>query len=189
MKTKIMIPTILIALLVTGSSAFAWGGGHNRGGNCQGPGMAGKGGGPAAITLEQHQAMAKQRVERLTYMLNLTADQQSKLTALFDQQYQERQSLRTKMQASRDMLRAMQTAPEFNEKEFRSEAQKQAQMRTDMMVQRATMQQKINALLTPEQQEKATTLLPAQGPGKGFAAGDCPAGNRGGNRGNRGGCW
>ncbi len=197
MKTKIMIPTILIALLVSTTSVFAWGGGHNRGGNCQGQGMMSgqgmmaKGQGPAAMTLEQHQAMSKQRIERMTYMLNLSSEQQTKLAALFDQQWQERQTLRTKMQASRDMLTAMQNAPQFNENEFRAEAQKQADMRTEMMVQRATMQQKINALLTPEQQEKAKTLLPAQGQrfsGKGMAAGNC-SGMRGAQKGANCGRW
>lgn len=165
MKTRILIPTVLIALLVTSSSVFAWGGGNHRGDNCPGPGFQGTGHGHAAVSMEQHQAMAKQRIERMTYMLNLTDDQQKQLTDLFDQQWQARQTLRTKMQASRDMLMAMQAAPEFNEKEFRAEAQKQADMKTEMMVQRATMKQKINALLTPEQQEKAKTLLPGQGQG------------------------
>ncbi len=179
MKTKIMIPTILIALIVTSGSVFAWGGGHYRGGNCQqGQGMMARGQGPAAMTLEQHQAMTKQRIERMTYMLNLSTDQQTKLTVLFDQHWQNNQSLRTKMLASRDMLAAMRNAPDFNEAEFRAEAQKQADMRTDMMVQRATMQQEINALLTPEQQEKAKNLFPAQGRGFGgnrMATGDCSA--------------
>jgi Spy/CpxP family protein refolding chaperone len=194
MKTKIMIPTILIALIVTSGSVFAWGGGHYRGGNCQpGQGMMARGQGPAAMTLEEHQAMASQRIERMSYMLNLSAEQQTKLTALFDQHWQDNQSLRTKMQASRDMLAAMRNAPDFNEAEFRAEAQKHADMRTDMMVQRASMQQKINALLTPEQQEKAKTLFPGQGQGQGFGcnrlgAGDC-TGARGLQRGNNCGRW
>ncbi len=189
MKKRILIPTVLIALLVTSSSVFAWGGGHHRGGDCQGQG---KGRNQAAVTLEQHQSMSQQRIERMTYMLNLTADQQKQLADLFDQQWQERQALRTKIQASRDMLRAMQAAPEFNEQEFRAEAQKQAEMKTEMMVQRAAMQKKINALLTPEQQEKAKTLLPAQGQrsaGRQFAACD-GSGPHGGKKGQRGqGCW
>ena len=193
MKTKIMIPTILIAVLVTSSSVFAWGGGHYRGGDCQGQGqgMRSKGHGPAAVTLEQHQAMSQQHIERMAYMLELTTEQQAQLTALFDQQWQERQSLRTKMQASRDMLAALQTAAKFDEKEFRAEAQKHADMKTEMMVQRAAMQQKINALLTPEQQEKAKTLMPARGQGfsgKRQPAGDC-SGMRGGQGRNNCGRW
>ena len=187
MKTKIIVPTILIALLVTSSSVFAWGGGKNCSGNCPAQGMRGQG--PAAVTLEQHQAMTKQRIERMTYMLNLTANQQTKLTTLFDQQFEQRQTLRTKMQASRDMLAALRTAPEFDEKAFRAEAQKQADMKTEMMVQRATMQQKINAVLTPEQQEKARTLMPAGAQkfaGKGVNSANC-SGNRGGKQGHKGG--
>ncbi len=189
MKTKIIVPTILIALLVTSSSVFAWGGGKNCSANCTAQGMRGQG--PAAVTLEQHQAMTKQRIERMTYMLNLTADQQSKLTTLFDQQFEQQQTLRTKMQASRDMLAALRTAPTFDENAFRTEAQKQADMKTDMMVQRATLQQKINAVLTPEQQEKAKTLMPAgnqQFSGKRMAAKNCD-GNRGGKHSNKGGRW
>ena len=71
--------------------------------------------------------------------------------------------MRTEMQASRDDLRAYKQGKEFNESEFRAKAQKHADLKTEMMVQRAKTKQQLYAVLTPEQLQKAEQLRAVQG--------------------------
>ncbi|WP_051689630.1 Spy/CpxP family protein refolding chaperone [Pelobacter seleniigenes] len=155
MKKQLMIPTLLMALLFTAGSAFAWGGGYGR--NCSGPGARGAGMG-APMTYEQHQQRASQRLERMAVVLDLTADQKQQLADLFDQQWKAHQALRDKMLAGRAEMNSYRSADTFNEAEFRAIAQKQADLRTEMMVQRAKMQQAVSSILTPEQRVKADQL-------------------------------
>ncbi len=156
MKKQLMIPTLLMALLFTAGSAFAWGGG-GYGRNCPGPGAKGARMG-APMSYEQHQQRVGQRLERMTVVLDLTADQKQQLSDLFDQQWKAHQALRDKMLAGRAEMNSYRSAGTFNEAEFRAIAQKQADLKTEKMVQRAKMQQTVNSILTPEQRVKADQL-------------------------------
>ena len=112
----------------------------------------------APMTYEQHQQRASQRLERMAVVLDLTADQKQQLADLFDQQWKAHQALRDKMLAGRAEMNSYRSADTFNEAEFRAIAQKQADLRTEMMVQRAKMQQAVSSILTPEQRVKADQL-------------------------------
>ena len=151
---KIAIPiTVLVTLLLAGSFAFALTGPGNRIGLCSGLGLRGQ-----AMTYEQHKVQMDNRLERMGVVLDLTDPQKEQLRNLFDQQWKEHQTMRTKMQSSRDAMYSARWDKNFNEKEFRAQAQKHADLKADMMVDRVKRQQQVLAILTPEQQKKLEQL-------------------------------
>lgn len=93
----------------------------------------------------------------------LTDAQKEKLEALRDQQ---REAFRTLRDASRDDRRALRDAMERGASldEVRPLAEKQGKHVTEMIMLRAEMRQKLNAILTPEQQKQ----LKSEGYGPGF---------------------
>ncbi len=181
MNKKMMIPTLICGALLITTSAFAWGGPKGtRGCDGFGPG-AGPMGAAQTITAEQHQQMVQQRVDRMGTLLELSAKQKEQMTKIHNDQFQQRQDMQTKMQANRDALTAYNLNDKFNESDYRKLVEKQADLRTDMMVQRAKTQQQLKDVLTPEQQIKADKLQAMNGPGTGQRGGkhfrtnsDCP---------------
>lgn len=168
MKNKTALSTILIILLFTTTSAFAWQGHGKRGGNCdrRGEGMS----------YEQHEERMENRLEEMAVILDLTKEQQEKIEELADKNWNERQELRAKMQANRDALREYRSSKEFDVDEFRAKARQQADLKADMMAQREEHRKAVLAVMTPEQQKKAEQLREVRGPrhGKrGFGQGDC----------------
>ena len=153
MKKKLLIPTLIVGVLLTGSLALA---GPGKCGNSGGGGHDGKRQG--AMSYEQHEERMGQRLEKMGTILDLTEEQKSQLEALSNKHWQEKQPLRELIQASRDELREAQTADNFNEADFRAKAARHAELKTEMMVTRAKMKLEMRALLTPEQQEKADKL-------------------------------
>lgn len=149
---KIAIPlTAFLALLLT--TSFALAGPGKRAGNCNGKGQHGQ-----VMTYEQHKVQMDNRLERMGVVLDLTAPQKEQLRNLFDQQWKERQAMRNEIQSSRAAMYSARWDKNFDEKEFRVQAQKHADLKTDMMVDRAKRQQQIVAILTPEQQNKMEQL-------------------------------
>ena len=160
MKKTVIIPTLLIGVLLAAGTAFAWPGSHGKKG-CDGSyGQRGQG-----MTQEQHQERMGERLEKMGVILDLTDQQQEQLKGLLDQQWQDHQSMRTKMQAGQENLREDKQGKKFNEAEFRAKAQKRADLHTEMMVQRAKTRQQVLAVLTPEQQQKAEKLREMGGEG------------------------
>ena len=160
MKKVAIIPILIIGTLLVAGSAFAWPGGHNKK-NCDGfQGYRGQG-----MTQEQHKDQMKNRLEKMAVILDLTEQQKGQLKTLFEKKWQDRQSMRTKMEASRETLREYKQGNTFDESEFRAMAQKHADLKTEMMVQQAKTRQQIFAVLTPEQQQKAEKLRGMRGEG------------------------
>jgi len=154
MKKQVLIPTLLIGTLLTGSIAMAAPGfGKFRSGNgdCYGQGRQ-------AMTFEQHEDRMNFRLEKMAAVLDLTTTQQSQIKELLNQNWQARQEDRATMQAAREALRAARIADPFDETDFRVKADKLNELKTEKMVDRAKQQAEIFVLLTPEQQEKAETL-------------------------------
>ena len=151
MKKMALPLTVLVTLLLTSSLAFAVPG--IRGGGNGNKGQRGQ-----AMSYEQHQDRVDKRLDRMGIMLDLSTQQKEQLRTLFDNRWEKQQSHRTKMQKSREALRAAEKGAAFNENEFRTLAQKHAALKTDMRVDRVKMAQQIRALLTPEQQKKAEQL-------------------------------
>ncbi|SHJ36454.1 protein CpxP [Malonomonas rubra DSM 5091] len=164
MKKQVLIPALLIGTLVTSSIAMAAPGfGKFRSGDCDGNGK-----GRQAITFEQHEERAGQRLEKMTAILDLSEEQQAQVKQLLNNNWQERQDGRSEMQAARDAMREARQAEPFNEGAFRTAVAELNELKTDKMVERAQQKEELFALLTPEQQEKAETLRGLMsGPGKG----------------------
>ena len=163
---KIAIPlTILVALLVTSSFSFASPGGQ-RNGKCDGHGHRSQ-----AMTYEQHKEQMENRLERMGVVLDLTTGQKDQLKNIFDQQWTDRQALRAEMQANRDALQAAKQSDNFNEQEFRAQARKHADLKTDMMVERNKVHQQVLAILTPEQQKKMEQMRNMMGQNRGHHKG------------------
>ncbi len=161
MKKRILIPTLVLGALLTGSLALAGAGGY---GSCDKRSDSGsRGQGQGALNFEKHEDRMGHRMEMMSTILDLTEEQKAQLEALMTQQWQDRQPLREKMHASRDALRELEAADTFNEADFLAKSIKQAELKTEMMVERAEMKQQIYALLTPEQQEKADKLAEVKG--------------------------
>lgn len=160
MKKTTIIPAILISILLSSGTAFAWPGGQGKK-NCnnscdrQGEGM----------TYEQHEERLENQLEKMAVILDLTEQQKEQLEDLHEKNWQDRQSMRAEMQTSRDGLREYKQGRDFNESEFLAIAQKHADLKTEMMVQRAKNRQQIFAVLTPEQQQKAEQLRDIHGGG------------------------
>ena len=112
---------------------------------------------------EQHEGRMARHMEMMVTVLDLSDEQKVQLETLMTQQRQDKQQLREKMRASRDALREVEAAETFNEADFLAKAIKQAEVKTEMMAERAKMKQQIYALLTPEQQEKADKLSEMRG--------------------------
>ena len=112
---------------------------------------------------EQHEGRMARHMEMMVTVLDLSDEQKVQLETLMTQQRQDKQQLREKMRASRDALREVEAAETFNEADFLAKAIRQAEVKTEMMAERAKMKQQIYALLTPEQQEKADKLSEMRG--------------------------
>lgn len=165
MKKSILIPGMMVAVLLISSLALA----RPGFGPGNGQGCSGRGQGPMSI--EQHEERAEYRLARMTAVLELNEEQQQQIKSLLDQQWQNRQQQQEQMQASRDAMHDAMTADKFDEADFRAKAAKHDQLRADRMVERAQLRQKINALLTPEQQAKAEELASLRGGPKGNGCG------------------
>ena len=160
MKKTVLISFILVATLLFAGAAFAWPGHHGKG-SCENSSKRdGQG-----MSQEQHQERMENRLEKMAVILDLTETQKKQIETLMDEKWENHQTMRTQMQAGQSELREYKQGDEFNESEFRAKAQKQADLKTEMMVQHAKTRQQLLAVLTHEQQQKAEKLKGMDGEG------------------------
>jgi Spy/CpxP family protein refolding chaperone len=97
-------------------------------------------------------------LQRMTAQLNLTEAQQAQIKTIL-------QTEKTKIQPLRQQLRQNRQAQTgavsgtFDEAQVRSFASKQAQIMTDLTVERERTKSQIYAVLTPDQRQKAQALM------------------------------
>jgi Spy/CpxP family protein refolding chaperone len=152
MKNKISISTLLIVLIFSATSVFAWPGHGNKGENCDRRG--------AGMNNEQRM---ENHLEKMAVILDLNKDQQEKIKALAENHQKERQELRTKMHESRKALREFRFSTDVNVDEYRAKAHQQADLKADMMAQKVQHKKSVFAVMTPEQQKKAEQLWEMRG--------------------------
>ena len=117
--------------------------------------------------------------DRWSQALDLTAEQQTKIKAIIDEEQTKTAALRQQMFDIRNQWRTLTQATPFDEKAVRDLAAKKAKISTELMVSRARLQNSIQAQLTPEQKAQADKIKPLMrggrhGHGKGhFRRGDC----------------
>jgi protein CpxP len=107
------------------------------------------------------------RQERMARVLDLSAEQQAKIEAIRQEEREKTAPLRRAQREFREKLRAAAAADPFDEAAVRALAAGQAATRTELIVARARTQNRILALLTPEQRTLAEKLRPRPGERKG----------------------
>ncbi len=135
----------------------AWAGRGNRGG--------GRGMGPG-----RHFA-------RMAGELGLTAEQKGQIRTILDAEREKNEPLRKQLAENRDRLRKIAEKEPFDESGVRKLAADLEKTRVELVVSRTRAMNRVHALLTPEQREKARTLRPFGG------IGPFGEGRRGGPRG------
>jgi len=110
------------------------------------------------------------RFDRLAEILDLTPEQTGEITKIREDEKRKMAPLRKELEKKREEMKTLVEAATFDEGAVRALAESQAAARTEMIVSRARMQNRINAVLTPEQRLQAEKLRPAfrEGREKGF---------------------
>jgi Spy/CpxP family protein refolding chaperone len=119
--------------------------------------------GLAATASAQHRGMGFGRnngwmLKHMTRQLNLTEAQQTQIKGIMADE-------KTKIKPMMQQLRQNQKAEDanvngsFDENQARAFANKQAQLMTDLIVEKERMRSQVYAVLTPEQRQKALQLM------------------------------
>jgi protein CpxP len=119
--------------------------------------------GLAATASAQHRGMGFGRnngwmLKHMTKQLNLTDAQQTQIKGIMADE-------KTKIKPMMQQLRQNQQAEDanvngsFDENQARTFASKQAQLMTDLIVEKERMRSQVYAVLTPEQRQKALQLM------------------------------
>jgi periplasmic protein CpxP/Spy len=95
---------------------------------------------------------------RMTRELNLTGDQQAQIKTILGTQQAKMRPLRQQLRQNR-LAENGSTAGAFDEAQVRAFAAKQAQIQTDLTVERERTKSQILAVLTPDQRTKALALM------------------------------
>jgi len=113
------------------------------------------------------------RLALIAEILNLTEEQKSHIAAIHQEERQNIRPLREKMRETREQIRQAASAQPFDEAKVRSLAASQADIKTELMVSRLRTQNRISAVLTPEQRDLAEKIRPLLGghEGKGHRGG------------------
>ena len=156
--------------------------------------QGGPGGGPGhqwAARMDRGPGMAfggfGHSLRFLTRYLNLTADQQTQIRQLLQQERQanaaERQQRAEQLQAIQQQIHQATMTQNFDESTLRTLYQQRSALLEDSFLARQKTMHEIYALLTPEQQQKAQDLFAmrqawqeGQGPGRHGSAGQGPTG-------------
>jgi protein CpxP len=96
-------------------------------------------------------------LQRMTAELNLTDSQQTRIKTILDTEKAKIQPLRQQLRQNRSAQTS--NTGTFDEAQVRAYAVKQAQLRADLTVERERTKSQIYAVLTPEQRDKARSLL------------------------------
>ena len=111
-------------------------------------------GAPAGKCEKNH----KHRGHHLWEKLNLTEAQKKQIHSIIDEARPKIKPLKQNLKAGRDQLRALTKNGEFDEAKVRAIAKGQADIRTELIVEKQRVKSKIFAVLTPEQRAKAEEL-------------------------------
>ncbi len=103
---------------------------------------------------------------RMTQVLDLTKEQQSRIDAIVEDERSKTEPLRQRMNENREQLRKMADAESFDEAAVRALATKKAELGAELMVERARAHNRIQAELTPEQRELSQKIRPLMQDGR-----------------------
>lgn len=146
---RIVITALAAAALAAPGTVLAQGG--FGGPHGPGPGMHGGFGGPGLERFEE-------RLPQLAEVLELTADQQARIQSILDAEMPAIEALRDQLDDAREAFRATHQPGEFDEAQFRTHAEAQAQLHVELMVATARTMSQIHNVLTDEQLERMQDL-------------------------------
>jgi protein CpxP len=92
--------------------------------------------------------------------LDLTAEQKAQIRTILDAEREKSAPLRKQLADNREQLRKIAGKEPFDEAAVRNLAADQEKTRVELVVSRTRAMNRVHALLTPEQREKARTLGP-----------------------------
>ena len=141
MKTKLI--AIVVALLLVLGIGLAWAQAAHRSREWRGAGAFGIHGRMAA---------------RIASELQLTDAQKEQIISILQAEKSKTQPAMQQLTQSQQQLLAATKGGSFDEAQVRSIASQQAQLRTDMIVERARVKAEIYKVLTPEQRTKADAM-------------------------------
>ncbi len=101
--------------------------------------------------------------DRMAEVLQLTPEQQSQIKSIRTETREKTAPFKQQMRDLRQEMRQTSSVGTFDEDVVRSLAEDQAEIRTELMVEKARMRSRIHAILTPEQREKAEELRQMRG--------------------------
>jgi protein CpxP len=94
------------------------------------------------------------RIEQLKERLDLTEQQEADIKEIMAASKEGKEARREETRTTREAIREMSRAETLDESRLRELVRKQSDQRADMMIARHATRARINAVLTPEQQEK-----------------------------------
>jgi Spy/CpxP family protein refolding chaperone len=97
-------------------------------------------------------------LQRMTEQLNLTEAQQAQIKTILQTQKSKTQPLRQQLRQNR-LAQTNAVTGAFDEAQVRSFASKQAQIMTDLTVEKERTKSQIYAVLTPDQRQKAQAMM------------------------------
>lgn len=109
----------------------------------------------------------ERKLERMAVLLDLSAAQRAEAETVLNAERESMKALHDQVRAGREALQQAALLVPFDEAKVRELATAQAKLQADMMVVRARQQNRLHALLTPEQQTKAAALKMQMGGGRG----------------------
>ena len=94
------------------------------------------------------------QIERLKQALDLTPQQETSLKEIHTDSKEKTTTLRGEAEANREAIRDVFDAEILDEPRLRELTSEQAKLRSDLMIEKHAMREKVNQILTPEQQKK-----------------------------------
>jgi Spy/CpxP family protein refolding chaperone len=98
--------------------------------------------------------------ERMARALDLTAEQKTQIRTVLDAEREKTAPLRQQLAETRDRMRRLVETVPYDEAAVRNLASSQEKTRVELIVSRTHALNRVYALLTPEQQEKARQFRP-----------------------------
>lgn len=125
--------------------------------------------------LAQPRGKTRKSGPRMMQVLDLTAEQETKMQEIRLKFRKETLPLRTKLQSLRGDLKLEMTAEKFDEGKVEKIVEQMQEVRTEMQMKRILHKQAVREILTPEQRVKFDLhILSENGPGKGRRPGGAP---------------
>jgi Spy/CpxP family protein refolding chaperone len=113
------------------------------------------------------------RIAAMAKALNLSDDQVAQIKAIHQEEWQGTQDLRQQLRENRQKLHELAWSGSFDESQVRALAEKQSTVRTELLVHRARVQNKVYNVLTPAQREEAAKMGPGMWQGRGRHGKSC----------------